>query len=515
MFKRQRLSVLLVSIAVLFLLFGAIWILHGSQAGNLGLSKSKGGLNTTSSIVTSNSTLLSSTDTATLVTNSSHSSKKTVTTVNTTTVNLPSNDVNFGMNGWTFNILGSGISNIAITQGIQQSVFVDIFDNCVVYDYDPTNTTYAIGVYNLTSKTQSTPIVITTPNEDGPINLLVVGSTLYFGYGSFLDDLAAGAIYSTNNLNSYTLVHSWSSGFQPESIGYYTYNGTLLVSGDGGPNTGIVYKLVNGVATIIGEDPNTGDATFLAMFNSTMIVTGGTFPQTPIFSNNLSTWVSNDTGFIGEYTTPYVFPWSWSTELIYGKLWMPNAIFTTLYPDESGLASFGGGSGNTSYRAYPSSTDSYYSIADGLVGGTIGMTLGSENSFPGPAIIQPFYSDGSVGPAIFEFGISGNWAVSSMVYDGTTNEVYGALLGQSQREIVLIAGNNGTEFSNTSSVMETTTNSTSTNATSIGGNLSSVSEQFGSSNPIMISHNTHFHIILFAADARMDTALIGFIFLDE
>ena len=219
------------------------------------------------------------------------------------------------MNGWTFNTLGSAVSGIAITQGIQQALFVTLFDNCLVYDYNPTTTTYALGIYNFTSQTQSTPIIITTPNEDGPINMLAEGSTLYFGYGSYAGDIPGGQIYSTTNLNTYTLLYTWSSGFQPESIGYYSPSDTLLVSGSGGPNTGIVYKLVDGTAREIEGDGSTGDATYLAMFNSTMIVAGGTFPQTPIFSNNLATWTSNDTYFIGDYASPYVLPWSWATEL--------------------------------------------------------------------------------------------------------------------------------------------------------------------------------------------------------
>ena len=59
----------------------------------------------------------------------------------------------------------------------------------------------------------------------------------------------------------------------------------------------------------------------------------------------------------------YVLPWSWATELIYGKLWMPAARFTTIYPDESGIADLGGGTGNTSYFSYQSTTDSYYSMS--------------------------------------------------------------------------------------------------------------------------------------------------------
>lgn len=358
----------------------------------------------------------------------------------TTTSEIP----NYGKNGWTFNTIGSAVTGIAITQGIQQALFVTLFDNCLVYDYNPTNTTFALGVYNLTSHAQTTPITITTPNDDGPIGMFVSGSTLYFGYGSYTNRHPDGQIYSTTNLQTYSLLYTWSSGFQPEAILYYPNTGPLLVSGDGGPNTGLVYKVVNGTASVIESDGSTGDATFLAMFNSTLVVTGGTFPMTPIFSNDLKTWTPNYTGFIGSYTGPYVFPWSWATESLYGKLWMPAARFTTEYPDESGIASFGGGTGNTSFHAYPSETDSYYSIADGLVGGTTGMTLGTEKSFPGPAIIQPFYYNGQIGQPVFEYGVGGNWSVSSMIYDPTTNHVYGALLGQSQKEIVLIIGNNGT-----------------------------------------------------------------------
>lgn len=437
LFGRPRLAILLLSIFVLLVIIGAVWSLQSSEARNLSHNSNDTLKTTTISLATADSN-----ESLTAIANSSISSTDSIITKSTTTVLLPPSDENLGEDGWTINILGS-VSGVAITQGVQQALFVTLFDNCLVYAYNPTNSTFALGVYNLTTKTQSTPILITTPNEDGPINMLVEGSTLYFGYGSYLSDLAAGAIYYTNNLKTYRLLYNWPSGFQPESIGYYTYNDTLLVSGDGGPNTGIVYKLVNGIATRIENDSSTGDATFLAMYNSTMIVTGGTFPQTPIFSNNLSTWISNDTKFIGMYSTPYVFPWSWATELIYGKLWMPNARFTTIYPDESGLASFGGGTGNTSYTTYPSSTDSYYSIADGLVGGTEGMTLGSEKSFPGPAIIQPFYANGTIGPAILRFSVGGTWAVSSMVFNSNTNEVYGALLGQSQHEIVLIAASNG------------------------------------------------------------------------
>jgi hypothetical protein len=347
----------------------------------------------------------------------------------------------YGKNGWTFDTLGGAVSDIAITQGIQQAVFLTTFDNCLVYDYNPTPTTYAIVIYNLSSHVQSVPITINTPNGDGPISMLAEGSTLYFGFGSYAGNIADGAIYSTTNLENYTLLYTWSSGFQPEALGYYTQTGTLLVSGDGGPNTGIVYEFSSGVPIEIESDSDTGDATLLAMFNSTMIVTAGTFPQTPIFSNNLVTWTSNDTDDqIGNYVAPYVMPWSWTSELVYGRLWMPVARFTAEYPDESGLASFGGGTGNTSYNSYISKTDSYYSIADGLVGGTEGLTLGSETNFPGRAIIQQFSSTGQIGSTVFEYGVGGHWAVASMAFDPTTNHVYGALLGQSQKEIILIEG---------------------------------------------------------------------------
>jgi hypothetical protein len=359
---------------------------------------------------------------------------------------IQSNEQNYGLNGWTFNILGSIVANVTITQGIQQAVFLTLFDNCLVYDYNPTMTTYSLGIYNLTSHAQSVPITIQTPNDDGPIGMLVEGPTLYFGYGSFASGIAGGQVFSTNNLENYTLLHTWSSGFQPESIGYYTPRGSLLVSGAGGPNTGIVYELTGSTATEIESDPKTGDATFLAMFNSTMVVAGGTFPQTPIFSNNLINWTSDDVQGIGKYDIPYVMPWSWATELIYGKIWMPVARFTEVYPDQSGLASFGGGIRNTSYNSYLSQADSYYSIADGLVGGTMGLTLGSETSFPGPAIIQQFNSTGAIGSPIFKYDLGGNWSVSSMVYDPAQNYVYGALLGQSQKEIILLEGNNGTSI---------------------------------------------------------------------
>lgn len=349
---------------------------------------------------------------------------------------LQPSQVNYGMHDWTFETMGYNITDIAITQGIQQALFVTLFDNCLVYAYNPTPTTFALGTYNLTSSTQGVAFTIQTPNMDGPINLLAEGSTLYFGFGTYDDNIAPGGeVYSTANLETYQLLYSWTTGFQPESIGYYAPNDTLLISGDGGPNTAIVYKLVNGTATILYTDPYTGDGTFLAMFNSTMVVAGGSFPQTPMYSNNLVNWTTSFSGVIGEYEPPFVFPWSWQTEIIYGKLWMPSASFTTKYPDESGIASFDG----SNYNSYPETSASYYSIADSLVGGTLGHTLGNEISFPGPAVISPFYPDGSIGPPIMRYG-SGGFAVSSMVYDPATHFIYAALLGQSEKEIVLMYG---------------------------------------------------------------------------
>ena len=57
-----------------------------------------------------------------------------------------------------------------------------------------------------------------------------------------------------------------------------------------------------------------------------------------------------------------------------------------------------------------------------------------------------------------------------MVYNSTTNYLYGALLGQSQNEIILIGGNNGTVIPTPKTGLSTgteTTNVTSaaTNAT--------------------------------------------------
>ena len=111
------------------------------------------------------------------------------------------------MNGWTFNTLGSAVSGIAITQGIQQALFVTLFDNCLVYDYNPTTTTYALGIYNLLfASARALRIIITTPNEDGPINMLAEGSTLYFGYGSYAGDIPGGQIYSTTALNTHFFI---------------------------------------------------------------------------------------------------------------------------------------------------------------------------------------------------------------------------------------------------------------------------------------------------------------------
>ena len=212
-----------------------------------------------------------------------------------------------------------------------------LFQNCLVYWHNPNSSFLAIGVYNLTTHTNADVWTWEGGQMLGS-DFLIVNSTLYFafaGQGNY--PVYNGSIIYTTDLNNWkTLLVS--NTMTIESLA--EYGGKLLYGGYQSQGAG-TYSIIdswNGseVRLFTGTAAGSDDVTFLAHFNSTMLVGGDAFPQSMIYSNDGVNWYKDYSS--AGLSPPYIMGWSFNYEVRNGTLWMPSAGYSTSINERSGFS---------------------------------------------------------------------------------------------------------------------------------------------------------------------------------
>ena len=308
------------------------------------------------------------------------------------------------------------------------------FGDSLVYWHNPNSTLLALGVYNLTTRSNNEEVWTWNGGQMLGADFLIVNSTLYFafaGQGNY-PVYNGSIIYSSDLKNWKTLLTS--NTMTIESL--CEYNGQLIYGGyrsDGAGTYSIIDTSQNGreVRLFTGTPSRSDDVTFLAHFNSTMVVGGDAFPQNMIYTNSGLNWTDGYTGT--DLEPPYVMGWSFNYEDRNGVIWMADSTYSTGLNERSGLASFDG----SSYHSFPMPY-SLFSIAHGAVGGTMGTWNSSLTNFPGHGIVFLYNTDGSLGKPIMSSNSDGS--VMALEYSPNIGIFYGLYYEISDHSVYLIQG---------------------------------------------------------------------------